>query len=86
MFENLPRYKELLNIALDDKQTCEEEKELLEAVQQLLNKPAKILPSKDELKKLLEDLESSLGDLSEYKKFLSRFLCCCLLDRHLKTK
>jgi hypothetical protein len=71
MFENLPRYKELLTAALD-KQTCEEEKELLEAVQQLLNNSAKTLPIKDELKKLLEDLES-LGDLSEYKKFLSRF-------------
>jgi hypothetical protein len=72
MFENLPRYKELLTLALDKKLTNEEEKQLLEAVQQLLNNSARTLPSKDELKKLLEDLES-LGDLSKCKKFLSCF-------------
>jgi ankyrin repeat protein len=72
MFENLPRYKELLTLALENKQTSEGEKELLGAVQQLLNNLSETLPSRDALKKLLEDLES-LGDLSGYKEFLSRF-------------
>ncbi|KAJ9591792.1 hypothetical protein L9F63_001609, partial [Diploptera punctata] len=70
MFENLSRWKELLKKRVNNEEMSDTT-ELLRAVQTLMNTKAKDLPAREELVKLLTELES-LGDLTDYSEFLSK--------------
>ncbi|PSN40820.1 hypothetical protein C0J52_15297 [Blattella germanica] len=71
LFQNLGRYKNILNEA-DQTGDFTNTSEILEVVKALSNAKATEVPHKNKLKELLSEVEA-LGDLSRYQTFLSHF-------------